>query len=599
MTVHFVELADPCKRCGGRMAELVGRVLGTPRCHYCGSLADLPFIDRIALWTDSLGRLFARGTAFSQTGRQDPTQRSLADQLRGAMNDLSQLYVGSARNLLQTLPSDLAGDEDELIQASAVLGRGLLIKLLAGALEQGAHQPALANLVMQQLGAEPWSQRDGSRDMGRLLALAPDVDWRMVLRPFAQLPSFRRRATELLTHVSRIVNLVIKFDGVVTDQELEHQQALHAELKDHIARFPRLPPPTHRQHPDRSVLDQLREDGAWLGQQLGTLSPASEGHRAGDSLDAALGDLDALVGIDLVKRDVRGLVDVLRLRAERRKLGLPEAGLRFHVAFLGNEGTGQGTVAAILGRICAALGELERGHLAETSGEALRSGHADLDERFDAARGGVLLVHHAHLVSNPAAGAAQQHDLWPRLLEHAERERDKLVLILSDERLAMERLLDTKTVSERFRRLEFHDYSVVELGRVLEQMARQNRYRLSRRARLEVLNGLSYRVRRDGALLGNARALRTVFEQAVERQAQRLARTPALSGAALLLMDAEDITLPGVPSEVRTKIPASLRTECPRCGRGGRFPAALLGDRIQCRACRHEMFADWGIPADS
>jgi hypothetical protein len=164
----------------------------------------------------------------------------------------------------------------------------------------------------------------------------------------------------------------------------------------------------------------------------------------------------------------------------------------------------------------------------------------------------------------------------------------------------MQQVFDSdKELSERFRLLTFRDYTAVELARVLETMVRKNRYRLSKGARLEILNGLHYLIRRQGSLPGNARAVAQVFQQAVERQAQRVALTRSLDGSLLTVMDAADFVLEGVPEGVRRRVPATLRTQCPRCGRGGRFAPKLLGHRIQCRSCRHELFADWGIPSDT
>jgi len=124
------------------------------------------------------------------------------------------------------------------------------------------------------------------------------------------------------------------------------------------------------------------------------------------------------------------------------------------------------------------------------------------------------------------------------LLKRMEDHRHRLVVIVAGYPRLMEAFLASNPgLRSRFaREVTFPDYSVDELEAIFHGMLAQNEYLLEpdgEKALHRILAGL--RTREDS---GNARFARTLFEQAMSRQALRLSRDDTRDLAAL---DRDDV----------------------------------------------------------
>ncbi|MCX5286012.1 MULTISPECIES: right-handed parallel beta-helix repeat-containing protein [unclassified Streptomyces] len=261
---------------------------------------------------------------------------------------------------------------------------------------------------------------------------------------------------------------------------------------------------------------------------------------------AVLGELDALVGLENVKREVRALTDMIEVGRRRQQAGLKAASARRHLVFTGSPGTGKTTVARLYGEILASLGVLEKGHLVEVSrvdlvGEHIGSTAIRTQEAFDRARGGVLFIDEAYALSPEDSGRDFGREAIDTLVKLMEDHREAVVVIVAGYTVEMERFLSVNPgVASRFSRtITFNDYLPDELLRIVEQQAEEHEYRLGPGAAEALLK--YFTAIPKGAAFGNGRTARQTFEAMVERHAGRVAQLDEPSTDDLTLLYSEDL----------------------------------------------------------
>ena len=266
--------------------------------------------------------------------------------------------------------------------------------------------------------------------------------------------------------------------------------------------------------------------------QLGSSDPVM--------LAQALDELERMVGLEPVKRQVRALSAQLRMARLRADQGLPVQPPQRHFVFSGPSGTGKTTVARILGRVFHALGLLGGEHLVEAQradmvGEFLGQTAVKANELIDSALGGVLFVDEAYSLSNAGYGKGDAYgdEALQVLLKRAEDNRDRLVVILAGYPEGMDRLLATNPgLGSRFTtRVDFPSYRPPELTRIGEVLAAEGGDRWDPEA-LDELHSISSHVVSEEWIdeLGNGRFLRTLYEKSCAYRDLRLSGYPATPG---------------------------------------------------------------------
>ncbi|WP_415952911.1 right-handed parallel beta-helix repeat-containing protein [Streptomyces sp. KLOTTS4A1] len=293
--------------------------------------------------------------------------------------------------------------------------------------------------------------------------------------------------------------------------------------------------------------------GAVPGQQQSTGHEAAQPEVAQATVRSSktvLGELDKLVGLQNVKREVRALTDMIEVGRKRREAGLKAASARRHLVFTGSPGTGKTTVARLYGEILAALGVLDQGHLVEVSrvdlvGEHIGSTAIRTQEAFEKARGGVLFIDEAYALSPEDSGRDFGREAIDTLVKLMEDHRESVVVIVAGYTAEMERFLSVNPgVASRFSRtITFGDYAPEELLSIVEQQADEHEYRLASGTGDALLK--YFTVLPKGPGFGNGRSARQTFEAMLERHAGRVAQLDEVDTDDLTLLHPED--LPELP----------------------------------------------------
>jgi len=278
------------------------------------------------------------------------------------------------------------------------------------------------------------------------------------------------------------------------------------------------------------------------------------------TVEEAMAELNELVGLDVVKKDVESLVNLVKVRAMRKARGMKCPDMSFHLVFSGNPGTGKTTVARIISKIYCALGLLSKGHLVEVDRSGLVAGYVGqtaikTQEVIQKALGGVLFIDEAYALAPENTDKDFGQEAIDTVLKAMEDHRDDFVVIVAGYDNLMPRFIDSNPgLKSRFNKyLYFADYDGSQLYEIFCGRVQRNDYKLSEEAAAAVKEHLQelYEDRDDN--FGNARDVRNLFEKIIANQANRLAAFDNPSDEELLTITVEDLKdLVDLPVEEQT-----------------------------------------------
>ncbi|RKT56739.1 right-handed parallel beta-helix repeat-containing protein [Saccharothrix australiensis] len=280
----------------------------------------------------------------------------------------------------------------------------------------------------------------------------------------------------------------------------------------------------------------------------GPAAASIAGTAGGVELEGPLAELDVLVGLEGVKKEVVGLINLIRMSQRRLEMGLPMPQLSRHLVFAGPPGTGKTTVARLYGAVLAELGILAKGHMVEVAradlvGQYIGSTAIKTTEVVTKALGGVLFIDEAYTLTSQSGvnGPDFGQEAVDTLMKMMEDHRDELVVIVAGYSELMDRFLASNPgVASRFTKtVEFPNYSVEELVTITTDLCRKHYYELTDDGVAAVTDYFE-RVRKDETF-GNGRVARKLFEAMVSNQASRLAMHPPAKDVELSRLTAADL----------------------------------------------------------
>ena len=260
------------------------------------------------------------------------------------------------------------------------------------------------------------------------------------------------------------------------------------------------------------------------------------------SVEELLAELDALIGLERVKREIHRQVAILRVERLRAEAGLKTPTITRHLVFTGNPGTGKTTVARLVSGIYAALGLLSQGQLIEVDRSELVAGYlgqtaVKTAEVVATAAGGVLFIDEAYSLTGDQYGT----EAVDTLVKEMEDRRDDLVVIVAGYPAPMEAFVSANPgLASRFRTIiEFDDYTDDELVNILTLLAEGADYELTAPALADFRELLALTTR--GSTFGNGRFSRNMLEAAIGAHAWRLREVETPTGDQLRQLLPEDL----------------------------------------------------------
>lgn len=271
-------------------------------------------------------------------------------------------------------------------------------------------------------------------------------------------------------------------------------------------------------------------------------------------LRESLDELNALTGLDSIKKEVNEMVTLVQFYQETGKDVLNTFSL--HSGFIGNPGTGKTTVARLLSKIYRGLGILEKGHLVEVDREGLVAGYVGqtaikTGEKIKEAMGGILFIDEAYSL---AQGKGSQYDFGGEaiqvLLKRMEDLRGKFGVIVAGYPHNMYDFINSNPgLRSRFDKyFVFEDYTPEQMWTIAESMLTKEGVKADEAAATHLKRYFKFLFDGRDEHFGNARTVRQTVTEAVRNQQLRLAhmkkedRTPELM-ASLILEDVKEFEL--------------------------------------------------------
>ena len=290
---------------------------------------------------------------------------------------------------------------------------------------------------------------------------------------------------------------------------------------------------------------QAQRSAAGQEAAQGAQVPAAEAEKP--DFDELMAQLESLVGLDDVKKDVKNLINLVKVRRLRQENGLPVPPMSLHMVFIGNPGTGKTTVARLISGLYASIGVLSKGQLVEVDRSGLVAGYVGqtalkTQEVIKSALGGVLFIDEAYSLSSGGDNDFGREAI-ETILKAMEDHRDDLIVVVAGYTGPMEQFLNSNPgLESRFNKYFFFpDYTGEQLLAIFKMQCRKNSYTLTPEAEKTAEELFTQLYEQRGDNFGNGRDVRNCFEDMIVRQSNRVAQMAAPTKDDLMAILPEDI----------------------------------------------------------
>jgi len=255
------------------------------------------------------------------------------------------------------------------------------------------------------------------------------------------------------------------------------------------------------------------------------------------TLEELLAELEALIGLETVKKSIRENITYLNFTKIRKEKGFDDSSkLTLHSIFTGNPGTGKTTIVKMLGKIYHQMGLLSKGHVVEVDraalvGEYIGQTAPKTKKMIDSARGGILFIDEAYSL---ARSDDDSKDFGKEVIEMLIKEMSDgpgdIAIIGAGYPKQIKSFIESNPgLKSRFTQyFHFDDYMPEELYQIALYCAKQKQVTFSPEADAYLKDQLTEAYRKRDENFGNARFVNAVVDEAKQDMGLRLMKNPNL-----------------------------------------------------------------------